>query len=172
MTDPVLLDAVMTRTGLNALITRPGNVKQMLTHVGLSPTAFTANADMTALPDEVQRWPIIDGIEVGDNQVAIYAEYPWTGADTAIRSLALYSGDTLIALRSSPHGEVECYLTRHTLQDAFWQIAFTAAPTNSVTVKNTGYRYNSGTLEALTKMATVQINEMTARLKCCCALGV
>lgn len=150
--EPVMLTPQLTREGLRRLFTleAPGGLSVAITHVGLTSTAFDATAEMTSLPDEINRWEILDGEEVEGEypQFNLYLEYPHDGVDLPVRGYGIYLSDgTLLAVYSSD--QVESYLSSRFMLDSFIHLMLPGAQSDTLTVINTGIRFNPGIRESI-----------------------
>lgn len=150
--EPVILEPQLTREGLRRLFSlkTEGGLAEAITHVGLTSTAFEPTAEMTTLPGEIDRWPILDGEEIEGETVQfnLYLEYPYDGTDKAIRGYGIYLSDgTLVATYSDE--QVEAYISKQFMLDSFIHLILSGAPADTLTVVNTGVRFNPGVREAL-----------------------
>lgn len=147
MSEPTVLPVTLTRQILTEILNAEDPL--VVTAVGLSPTFVEPHADITAIPDELERWPVLDGYTNG-NQISVYAEFPWQGEVQAIKTLAFYAGedqDKLVALYSSE--QVEAFLTEQVLLDGFWHLVLATVPAGSISVENTGYRFDPSIMDRL-----------------------
>ena len=151
--NPVVLTPILTHAGLNELWSLQDGLHAAVTHIGLGETTFNAHADLTELPSEINRWPILDGEQINETQWNSYAEFPYTGEPKPVAGVGFYlSSGTLLAVYSSPEGSIEAYLTPHVLLDAFYHLVLDAAPADSITIENTGVRFNPDIRELLTSL--------------------
>lgn len=132
-----------TQDGFNAKIT----------HLGVGLAGYTPNADQESLQQEVGRWEIIDGEQINDTQLYLYTQINNEGIDTSlvdddggfwIREIGFYLEDgTLFAVHSvGESGAPEAYKSASTVLDIDYQLVLDAVPAGSVTVINSGIRYN------------------------------
>lgn len=156
MSEPLVLDAQMTRAGLRKLFELDGGLSEIVTHIGLTSTAFEANAELTEIPNEIQRWPVLDGYPIDSEEVQfdLWAMFPWTGGnDKVVRGFGFYLSDgTLIASYSS--NQIEAYLSSRFVFDSIIHVVLPGAPSGSVTVVNTGKAFNPGVLEFMLESVT------------------
>lgn len=145
---------VITSAGLAALLSRDqSGFSATITHVGVGLAGYTPNSSVASLQDEVGRWPIIDGENINESQLYLYAQITNDGADPSlldedggfwIREIGFYLEDgTLFAVHSvGPEGKPVAYKSDTTILDIDYQIVLDAVPAGSVTVINTGIRFN------------------------------
>lgn len=155
VSNSLVLNPVITQAGLNEIFTLKGDgLKGIIAQIGLSDAEFTATAALTSLPGEINRWDIIDGEMVSPTQLNIYAEFPYTGDEKFVKGVAIYlSSGTMLAVYSAPVGTVEGFLSERVLLDAFYHLVLEALPADSVTVENTGVRFNPGVRDLMLSLA-------------------
>lgn len=137
MTDIVALPVTLTRSILSVIANAANPL--IIDEIGLSTAAVTPDADMTSVPDELQRWPVLDGYTQNGN-IAVYAEFPWTGSAQMIHTVAFYAGGQLVGVYSA--ADVEAVLTSAVMLDMDFVLSLATLPAGSVTVTTTGLRYN------------------------------
>ena len=178
--NPIILSAQLTRAGLNKLLDldMSAGLKEVITHVSLTATAFTATDALVSIPDEIPsagvqapaadpnlaRWPILDGERITGNQHNLYVEYPYTGSDTPIRGFGFHLSDgTLIAAYSST--QAEAYLSSRFLLDSFIHLVIDGVPTDSLEIINTGVRFNPGLREEMASIRASFIESLAQLLQ-------
>ena len=136
MAESIKLDAVFTVAGINSLLMRKDvGLKRALSHLAFGTSAFKPNDRMTYLPNEVERFPLMDGQE-GD-QLMRFAVRVQTEKEYAVRSVAgfLDDGTMLFAFSTNDPGFLITYFTPFVSGlDVRFSLKLSGLPTNALSL--------------------------------------
>lgn len=160
-TPKTLIQPQLTRQGLNRLLDlhAPQGLKGVITHVGLTSEAFSMSDELTAIPNEIGRWAVLDGERINATQHNLYIEYPYEGNAIAVRGWGFYLSDgTLLCTYADAQAEV--LLSRQWLLDSIVHLVLDGSiPNDSIEVINTGIRFNPGVRETLLELMTQSLDK-------------
>lgn len=158
------ISPVITSAGLGSIwnATQDG-FEAKITHVGVGLSGYTPSHEQESLQQEVGRFPVIDGGKVNDNQLYIYSQIDNEGLDASlldenggfwIKEIGFYLEDgTLFAVHSvGESGVPEAYKSQSTALDINYQLALDAIPSGSVTVVNTGVRFDPSMRKSMAEL--------------------
>ncbi len=136
MAESIKLDAVFTVAGINSLLKRKDvGLKRALSHLAFGTSAFEPNDRMTYLPNEIERFALVDGQE-GD-QLMRFAVRVQTEKEYAVRSVAgfLDDGTMLFAFSTNDPDFLITYFTPFVSGlDVRFSLKLSGLPTNALSL--------------------------------------
>lgn len=136
MAESIKLDAVFTVAGINSLLRRKDvGLKRALSHLAFGSSAFKPNDRMTYLPNEVERFALVDGQE--GEQLMRFAVRVQTEQEYAVRSVAgfLDDGTMLFAFSTDDPSFLITYFTPFVSGlDVRFSMKLSGLPTNALSL--------------------------------------